>query len=348
MTRQWTGRWRAALAVIAALAVVLAVAACGDDDSSDAGASTGAGTTASSVENPKVAGVFTQVVNQGNWDPAGNTAFQAMATKYGLDPTVVEQTSYEEAPSVLRRLAGEGMGMIILHSSGYAAAVEEVAPDFPDTEFVVFSYAADTKGLKNYSAWSNDWDQYGFLVGTVAGSASTKGNVAIIGGEEIPSTKRSVEFMTKGIKNINPDAKVSVSYIGSFTDAAKGKEIALQAISKGADFLIPAADSAGAGVQQAAEGSDGVLTLGEYLDQSGSYPTSLVTSIEVNMDKAYDEIGAAYVGGTLDGQIVQMNVQKGDMQFILPFKHTPASVQETAMKTFDAIKDGSLDVETAK
>lgn len=346
MTTQWTGRWRVALAVIAALALLMVIAACGDDDSSDAGSASTA--AASGVENPKVAGIFTQVVSQGNWDPAGNAAFEAMATKYGLDPTVVEQTSYEEAPSVLRRLADEGMGLIILHSSGYAAAVEEVAPDFPDTEFVVFSYAADTKGLKNYSAWSNDWDQYGFLIGTVAGSASAKGNVAIIGGEEIPSTKRSVEFMTKGIKNVNPDAKVSVSYIGSFTDAAKGKEIALQAISKGADFLIPAADSAGAGVQQAAEEGDGILTLGEYLDQSGSYPKSLVTSVEVNMNKAYDEIGAAYTDGTLDGQIVQMNVQKGDMQFILPFKHTAASVQETAMTTFDAIKDGSLDVATAK
>jgi basic membrane protein A and related proteins len=304
------------------------------------------GQVSSASDHPKVAALFTQFVSQGNWDPAGYKAFSAMAKKYGFDPSYVEQASYERAPSILRNLAQRGVKLIILHSSGYAAAVEEVAPDFPDTQFVVFSYAADTKGLKNYSAWSNDWDQYGYVVGVIGGSATKSNNIAIIGGQPIPSTKRAITFMKRGIKKVDPKAKVSVSYIGSFTDAAKGKEIALQAIAKGADFLIPLADTAGAGVQQAAQ-DKGVLTLGEYIDQHKSYPKAIVTSTIVNMDRAYDQIGRAFKAGALHGQIVQMNVPKGDLRLVTPFRNVPPAVQKKALQVLAQIRARKIDVTKA-
>lgn len=322
--RRWTG---ALFATLAFGALVALAAAPG----------------APAADQPTAAGLFTQFVGQGNWDPAGYKAFTAMTKKYGFKESYVEQASYEKAPAILRNLAQKGVKLIICHSSGYAAAVEEVAPEFPDTQFVVFSYANDTKGIKNYSAWSMNWDQYGYVIGAIAGSASKNGNIAIIGGQPIPSTKRSVQFMVKGIKKVNPKAKVSVSYIGSFTDVGKGKELGLQAIANGADFLVPVADTAGAGVQQAAE-DKGVLTFGEYVNQAPSYPKAIVTSTLVNMPRAYDQIGAAFKAGTLHGQIVQMDVQKGDLRFVTPFRNVPKSVQTKATATLNAIKSGKIKV----
>jgi basic membrane protein A len=154
-----------------------------------------------------------------------------MAKKYGFDATTVEQASYEKAPALLRDLAAKGNKLIILHSSGYAAAVEQVAPQYPDTQFVVFSYATDTKGLKNYSAWSYNFDEYGFVAGAAAGAASKAGNIAIIAAEPIPSTKLVIDFMSKGAKHVNPGVKTSSAYTGSFDDAAKANEIATQALA---------------------------------------------------------------------------------------------------------------------
>ncbi|CAN5248554.1 BMP family ABC transporter substrate-binding protein [soil metagenome] len=323
------------------LVVVLfcaALAACGGDSSSD---SSGAG--AGNEDGPKVAALFTQSVSQGNWDPAGYKAFKAMADKYGFSSSYVEQATYEKAPAILRDLAAKGTKLIICHSSGYAAAVEEVAPDFPDTQFVIFSYASDTKGLANYSAWSMDWDQYGYMIGVIAASSSKTGHIAVVGGEPIPSTKRTIEFITKGAKQVNPNIEVTSTYIGSWTDAAKGKEISLQALNSGADFLIPVADTAGAGVQQAAE-ENGALTLGEYIDQSPDYPKSIVTSTVVDMDGAYDEIGKGFSDGTLKGQIVQMNIGEGDLTFVEPFEHVDPAVQEKVDGILEQIKSGELDV----
>lgn len=345
--------------LVMALAVVLAAVTtgCGGSESSGAApaeATTSVETTSGSTstvegaategEDIKVAALFTQSVSQGNWDPAGYAAFTAMAEKYGWDARHVEQASYEKAPAILRDLASEGTQLIILHSSGYAAAVEEVAPDFPDTQFVVFSFALDTKGIPNYSAWSMDWDQVGFVKGAIAALASKSGKIAVFGGEPVPSAERTIEYIERGVKYTNPDIEMTTAYIGSWTDAAKAKELAIQAVNGGADVLIPVADTAGAGVQQAAE-ENGGLTLGEYIDQSATYPNSVITSTIVDMEGAYDEIGQAFVDGNLNGQIVQMNIESGDLSLVTPFRNVDPAIEERVDEIMSGIADGSIDVQ---
>jgi len=291
-------------------------------------------------DQPRVAALFTQFVDQGNWDPAGYAAYQAMCDKYGFDCTYVEEASYEKAPALLRGYGDDGYDMVITHSSGYAAAIEEVAPDYPDTEFVLFSYASDTKGLDNYSAWSMDWDQVGYMLGVVAGLSTDSSTVGVVAGEQIPSTVATVDLIKRGVAEVRPDANVTVSWVGSWTDAAKAKELALKEINDGAGFVIPVADTAGAGVQQAAEES-GALTLGEYIDQSTDYPDSLVTSYIVDMEGAFDEIGQAFVDGSLDGQIVQMSAETGDLTFT-PFEHVDPTVGDDVDGVLQQLADGSI------
>jgi basic membrane protein A and related proteins len=267
-----------------------------------------------------------------------------MCDRYDFDCTYVEEADYEKAPALLRGYGDDGYDMVITHSSGYAAAIEEVAPDYPDTEFVLFSWASDTKGLDNYSAWSMDWDQVGYMLGVVAALASNSSSVGVVAGEQIPSTVATVDLIKAGVAEVAPDANVAVSWIGSWTDAAKAKELALKEINDGAGFVIPVADTAGAGVQQAAEESGaGTLTLGEYIDQSVDYPESVVTSYIVDMQGAFDEIGQAFVDGELNGQIVQMSAATGDLTFT-PFKHVDPSVEEDVNAVLQQLADGTLTV----
>ena len=312
--------------------VALAAVGCGGD--SEGGSS--------AEGRPKVAALFTQFVDQGNWDPAGYAAYQAMCDKYEFDCTYVEEASYEQAPALLRGYGEDGYDMVITHSSGYAAAIEEIAPDYPETEFVLFSWASDTKGLDNYSAWSMDWDQVGYMLGVIGATSSSSDAVGVVAGEQIPSTVATVDLIKRAVADVDPGAEVLVSWVGSWTDAAKAKELALKQINDGAGFVIPVADTAGAGVQQAAEES-GALTLGEYIDQSPDYPESLVTSYIVDMQGAFDEIGQAFTDGELDGQIVQMSAATDDLTFT-PFDHVDASVEERVNEVLQDLASGSIDL----
>lgn len=322
-------------AAVIGLAAVVGLSACGT------GATTGGSgdSTDSADAAPKVAALFTQSIDQGNWDPAGYAAYQDMCDANGFDCTYVEQATYEQAPSLLRDYAQQGYDLVIAHSSGYAAAMKETAAEFPDTQFSLFSYESDLEDLPNYSAWSVDWTQAGYLQGVVAGLASATGNIAAVGGEQLPSSEGTMALLESSAVTVNPAATVSQVWIGSFTDVAKGKQLALQAVSSGADFLIPMADSAGQGVQQAAEEA-GVLSLGEYVDEADKYP-SVVTSVMVDFASAYDEIGAKFVDGTLGGTLVNMDASTGAFSFA-PFHHVDASVEEAAQAALEGLADGSI------
>jgi basic membrane protein A len=86
-----------------------------------------------------------------------------------------------------------------------------------------------------------------------------------------------MEAFKLGAKASNPDAVVTIVYIGSFEDVAKAKEAALAQISSGADVVYHIADAAGVGVIQAAE-EKGVYAIGWGLDQNAIAPNTVITS----------------------------------------------------------------------
>ena len=307
-------------------------------------ATLGYGTLAQAADAPRAAALFTQTVTQGTWDAAGYAGFKAMADQQGLKSSYLEHTSYEAAPAALRQLASDGVKLIIAHSSGYSAAIKEVAPSFPNTQFVLYSYEGSTGNLPNYSAWSVDWDEYGFVLGALAAAASKTGHIAVISGEPIPSAERTVQFIKKGAAFVNPKVQVDSAYVGSFVDVARAKEIATGVIARGADFVIPAADTADAGIQQAAD-EEGVLTIGSYGDESKAYPNSVMTSTIMNFGKSYADIGKAYAAGKLGNRIVTENLASNGWSLMMPFAHVDASVTAKVQKVMDDLKAGKIKIE---
>ena len=59
----------------------------------------------------------------------------------------------------------------------------------------------------------------------------------------------------EGAQAVNPDIKVATSYVGSFTDTAKGKENALLLYNSGLSVIFAAAGQSGLGVIDAAVAS---------------------------------------------------------------------------------------------
>ncbi len=296
------------------------------------------------ADQVEVAGIFSGSVTQGNWDPPGYAALAKMAKKYGFKSSYVENTADEAAAAVMRQLAARGVQLIICHSSGFSAAIEDVAPQFPQTQFVLYSYASTTGGLKNYTAWSVNWDQYGFIAGATAAYASKTKHIGIVSGGEIPSEKRSQQFFIKGAQYAAPGITVDAVYTGSFTDIAKAKEIATGLIARGADVLIPSADLADVGTQQAA-GENGALTLGSYIDQSKDYPDAVITSTVLNFDASYDQMGALMVAGKLDGTIYEEDLSNNGWGVVTPFLHTDPAVQAKVLDLMGKIGKNQLNIE---
>ncbi|WP_213881162.1 BMP family protein [Pseudomonas sp. dw_358] len=299
---------------------------------------------AQAADATRTAALFTGAVSQGTWDSGGYNGFKAMADAQGFKSSYLEHTTYEAAPAALRQLAADGVKLIIVHSSGYSAAIKEVAPSFPKTQFVLYSYEGSTANLPNYTAWSVDWDEYGFILGAMAAAASKSGHIAVVAGEPIPSAERTLQFIKKGAAYVNPKVQVDSAYVGSFEDVARAKEITTGLIARGADFVIPSADTADAGIQQAAD-EEGVLTMGEYGDQSKLYPNAVMTSTVMNFGKSYADMGKAYAAGKLGNHIVTENLASKGWSLTTPFAHVDAGVQAKVMQVMADLAAGKIKIE---
>ena len=61
------------------------------------------------------------------------------------------------------------------------------------------------------------------MAGVVAGLMTKSNKVGFIGGLEVPLIKKFEAGYRAGVKAVNPDTEVQVTYAGSFGDPGKGK-----------------------------------------------------------------------------------------------------------------------------
>lgn len=81
-------------------------------------------------------------------------------------------------------------------------------------------------------------DQLGYLIGSVAGRVTRTGWVGTLSGVEIPPVVRYGNGFQQGVLSTCPTCKVIISYIGSFLDDVRGRELAAFQKSLGVDVMV--------------------------------------------------------------------------------------------------------------
>ena len=107
--------------------------------------------------------------------------------------------------------------------------------------------------------------------------------IGVVAAMPIPEVNRLVNAFTAGAKEVNPDAKMLVSFINSWFDPAAAKEAALAQIDNGADVLY----AERFGVIEAAK-EKGLFAFGNMSDQNSLAPDLVVTGPVWNMEPTVD------------------------------------------------------------
>ena len=140
--------------------------------------------------------------------------------------------------------------------------METVAPEFPDTDFVVIDAVVEQPNVRSVVFNEHEGS---YLVGVLAAMASKTGKVGFVGGMDIPLIQKFACGYVQGVKATNPDAEVFQNMTGTtgaaWNDPVRGGELAKSQIDRGADVVYHAAGGTGIGVLQAAADA-GVLGIG--------------------------------------------------------------------------------------
>jgi basic membrane protein A and related proteins len=191
-----------------------------------------------------------------------------------------------------------------------ATALSVVAPDYPDTTFVIIDGVVEAPNVQSIIFQEHEGS---YLVGIIAGMATENDTVGFVGGMDIPLISRFACGYAQGAASVNPDITVIANMTGTtpaaWNDPVRGGELTRGQIAQGADIVFAAAGGTGLGVLQVAA-DEGILSIGVDSNQNYLHPGSVLTSMLKRVDVAvYDsfmnpdeiEAGVFYYGLAEDG-----------------------------------------------
>ncbi|MFQ6088472.1 MAG: BMP family protein, partial [Candidatus Methanofastidiosia archaeon] len=232
----------------------------------------------------------------------------------GIELDYVEPTAIAEYEGFLRDYAKSGEYSIII-SIGFdqADALSVVAKEYPEQKFAIVDMVVDLPNIASFVFRENESS---FLVGAIAGMITETNKIGFVGGMDIPLINKFLAGYKAGAKHVNPDVEVYVVYVGGWADPAKGKELALSQIDKGADIVYQAAGRSGLGVIEAAKERD-IYAIGVDADQRYLAPDNILTSALKRVDVAVYRVIKSVIGGTFSGGIYDLGIKENGVGAVL-------------------------------
>ncbi len=304
-------KWLRSLALpLVVLAMV--AAACGDD-SSTPGTGAGPGSSAPpECTSETTVGVAFDVGGLGDksFNDSANTGLQqALAESLVCEDNVTvneANATGSDREQNVQALADAGKELIIGVGFAFSPFINEIAPDYPDTNFmIVDGYATcgsvcglanEPDAIPNVADYTFKEEEGSFLVGAAAAIKCDCDTIGFLGGQTGPLIAKFEAGYKAGAEAINPDIEVLVEYIGdsveAFNDPIKGEALSTSMYDAGAEIVYHAAGASGAGLFNAAVNAD-KLAIGvdadQYLTASAEQQPLILTSMIKRVDTAVYE-----------------------------------------------------------
>src|SRR6185437_6860133 len=238
-------------------------------------------------------------INDQSWNALGYAILKSLES-HGFKAAYSENVSDADEAEALRDYASQGYLIVMGHSGRFVSAMEQVAPDFPKTQFIAVS---GNEG-KPPNVMSIDWNnaQFGCQLGLLAAKMSkTHKVVGVYGLQGVPNiTAQAGGFRICATK---AGAQVTILYIKDMEDAAQAKEAALSLIAQGADVITGKLNAAETGLVQAAKEKH-IYATGRGFDQTKIAPDLVLTNIIEDWPGMFGKTADQVKDGKLFGTFV--------------------------------------------
>lgn len=264
-------RLRLLLSVL--LAFTLIAAACGDDDdtTADSGSDSDSASsgddggdcertgsvanpikpddTSSDVDASDVTAAFVYLTDPGDagWTWAHHRGAEQAAEATGANLLTVENIA-EGSPEFeqsVRDFIADGADAVFATSFGYMDAMEALSAEFPDVDF--FHATGFKSNDTNFGNYFGRIYQARYLTGLTAGAATETNEIGYVAAFPIPEVIRGINAFTLGVREVNPEATVTVNWTSTWFDPAVEGQAAQALLDGGADVIAMHQDSTAAG-----------------------------------------------------------------------------------------------------
>jgi len=344
------------IALILVLAVSLVLTAC---------TSSGASSTSGSASSGKALNIALVVgANFGDksFNDSALAGLKLAKADHGITYNTFEcggdNTKAEPALKDYAEGANGKYDLILSSSTSLRQYCETVAVNHPDQKFMMYDVVPQIENRDNIYACTYKQNEVSYLAGMIAAKMSKTGVIGAIGGDDIEVINDFMVGYIEGAQKMNSAIKVSIAYIGNWTDIAKSKELTLTEMQQGADLVYNVAGSAGEGIFQAAVQTPNTWGIGVDSDQYAAYKdkdatlagkilTSAMKRVDLSIQRAVDLLSK----GTLPfGKDEALGIKENGVGLALNenyLKNVPADIQASITATTADIVAGKIAIGTA-
>lgn len=276
-----------------------------------------------------------------NFNDSANLGGTQAAEEFGFEWRVIEST--DASAYVPNLIAGAEQGDLTIGVGALLTeAITEVAKQFPDDKFQLIDGESPEPNVQSVLFKEQE---AAFLVGVAAAKVTKTNKLGVVGGMRIPPVIRYEDGFRAGALAINPSIEFTIAYADSFSDPAKGKELALAQFNQGADIIFPIAGLTGVGSYEAVKergrlGEEWVL--GADRSQDHLAPGFELCVARKQVDGAVYEACRQLVQGEFTTGTRNLGIKEGGVGFEDPFNRVPEEVKGLIRAYQAMIVDGTL------
>src|SRR5215203_6325009 len=288
-----------------------------------------------------------------SFNDSAYAGLQRAKQEFNAETEYLESSSPTDYVDNLTQLADSGYSPVFAIGFLMTDAVNEVAPQYPDTNFAIVDSVVKPQNAASLVFREQEGS---YLAGVVAGLMTQESTeytnpddkvVGFLGGQESDLIGKFQAGYEAGVESVCSDCEVLVQYAGSdpgaFNDPARGKEISLQQINQGADIIYHASGATGAGLFEAAR-EKGIFAIGVDADQAKLFPDApILTSVVKRVDNAvFQAIEDARNDDFPGGEVAEFGLDDKGIS-LAPFGRFDDEVPQKVKDEVDSAQQGIID-----
>jgi len=287
----------------------------------------------------KVGVILNGLKNDKSWSQSHYEGIMETTEQLNLDVTFEECVVADDVLNIIENFVENDCEIIIANSAIYSEQMVEAAELYPE---VFFFHATGTSSRKNLSTYFGRMYQIRYLTGIAAGLQTKTNEIGYAAAFPIYEVNRGINAFALGVRSVNPEAKIYVKWINSWTDDEAAANAAEDLITQhNIDILAMHTDSLEP-LRVADEHA--IMSIGYNLDNSETYPATCLTSAVWDWEKFYTPHILKCLQGKFEGKNYWESADTGIMDIAPLSYNARIEIAEVIEEEKERFKNGAFDV----
>uniref|UniRef100_UPI004055D521 BMP family ABC transporter substrate-binding protein n=1 Tax=Acetatifactor sp. TaxID=1872090 RepID=UPI004055D521 len=290
-------------------------------------------------ESTKVGVILNGNIDDQSWSQSHYEGLEKTAEELNLSIIYKESVISESIPQIIDEFIKEDCKIVIANSFEFGDYIKEAAKKYPE---IYFLHATGVGEAKNLSTYFGRMYQIRYLCGIVAGLQTETNEIGYVAAFPISEVNRGINAFALGVRSVNRNANVYVSWTNSWNDDETAENATNQLLNNhNIDVIAMHTDSV---KPLAIAEAKGIMSIGYNVDNSQAYPNTYLTAAVWDWENFYTPNILKCLQGKFEGNHYWEGVETGIVS-LAPFTDKVKSgISETVYQEMERLSSGTYDV----